>query len=123
MPGSKPRPPPPSKTMAKKKATKSASNGKKRIRRTAEQRILDMQAEIERLKAKAAMQELKKSASMKAAITALRYMDKGLDLAAEEGNSHLRHALADARRGLGGFLEERGVKLPKANLPKGPRPK
>jgi len=114
--------------MAKKKSTRattgeSAATRKKRRRRSHEEMINDLQAEIKKLRAKAAARALKESPAIKSSLTAIRYIDKGLESAAEEGNSHLRHALADARRAIGGFLEEQGVKLPKAKLPKGPRPK
>jgi hypothetical protein len=39
------------------------------------------------------------------------------------GVGPLRHALADGRRALATYLEAQGVRLPKPNLPKGPRPK
>ena len=105
-------------SMAKKKASK-----KKRVRRSPEQIIEDLQQEIHRLRAKAKTRELKKSPSFKASLVAIKSIDKALDAAAEEGNTSLRHALADARRALGGFLEGEGIQLPKPNLPKGPRPK
>ncbi len=75
------------------------------------------------MRAKATAKALKQSPAIKQAMTALRNIDKGLEAAASENNSHLRHALADARRSLAEYLESQGVKLPKARLPKGPRPR
>ena len=111
--------------MAKKKTTRSSDGAtkKKRHRRSPEEIISDLQEEIKRLRDKAAAKALKESPAIKASLTAIRNIDKGLEEAAKENNGHLRHALADARRSLGGYLEGQGIKLPKARLPKGPRPK
>ena len=111
--------------MAKKKTTHAADGSapKKRHRRSPEEIIDDLQEEIKRLRDKATARALKESPAIKATLAAVRAIDKGLDEAAKENNGRLRHALADARRSLGSFLEEQGVKLPKAHLPKGPRPK
>jgi hypothetical protein len=111
--------------MAKKKTTRvsEGSSRKKRHRRSPEEIIDDLQQEIKRLRAKSNARAIKESPAVKLTLTAIRNIDKGLDAAASEGNSHLRHALADARRSLATYLEKKGVKLPKARLPKGPRPK
>lgn len=111
--------------MAKKRTTARPEGAprKKRIRRSPEEIISDLQEEIERLRTKAAAKALKKSPAVKLALTSLRTIDKGLDEAASEQNSPLRHAFADARKSLAAFLEKQGVRLPKARLPKGPRPK
>ena len=42
--------------------------------------------------------------------------------AAEENNSLLRHALADARKPLAEYCETQGLRLPKPRLPRGRRP-
>lgn len=115
--------------MARKKSTKTASSTaagvtrKKRHRRSPEELINDLQDEIKRLRNKAKAKELRESPAVKNSMIAVRNIDKALDAAAEENNSVLRHALADARRSIGGYLEAQGVRLPKARLPKGPRPK
>ena len=111
--------------MAKKKAARNTDGAprKKRHRRTPEEIIDDLQEEIKRLRTKAAARALKESPAIKASLAAVRAIDKGLDEAAKESNGHLRHALADARRSIGSYLESQGIKLPKARLPKGPRPK
>ncbi len=104
----------------KNKADQASS---KRHRRTIEEQIKDLESEkehlIERLKAR----ELKTSPAHKAALGVLKLIDKGLDIAADEGETGLRHALAESRRALGEYLEKKGVRLPKARLPKGPRPR
>ena len=109
--------------MAKKKTTRSTEGKKKRIRRSPEQMIADLQEEIQRLREKAAAKALKESPAIKLTLNSVKTIDKALVEAAEEGNTPLRHALADARRALAAYLEEQGVALPKARLPKGPRPK
>jgi molecular chaperone GrpE (heat shock protein) len=106
--------------MAKKKASKT---GKKRIRRSPEQIIEDLEKQIEEVKARAQARALKRSPAVKTALGAVRQIDRALELAADEEDSALRHALADARAPLKALFEEKGVKLPKARLPRGPRPK
>ena len=96
---------------------------KKRKRRSDEERITDLQDEIRLLKARAAAKALQSSPAIKSAIKTLKALDRALDLAAEEENSRLRHALADARKPLIECLEKEGLKIPKANLPRGRRPK
>jgi len=103
--------------MAKKKTTK------RRKRRSPEEIISDLQAEIRRVRSRQKVRELKESPAHRAALAAIKALDKALDKAADEGSSALRHALADGRKSLGAYLEEQGLQLPKANLPKGPRPK
>jgi hypothetical protein len=115
--------------MAKRKANRTAASTgetatRRRKRRSPEEIIADLQAEIRRVKERAEARVLKESPSVRHAVAAIKAMDRGLDAAAaEEGQSHLRHALAEARKGLGAQLERMGMKLPKANLPKGPKPK
>ena len=111
-------------TTKKKTQRKTSSTmAKKRRRRSPEEIIDDLQEEIKRLRAKATAKALKESPSIKLTLAAVKNIDKALDAAAEESNTPLRHALADARRSLGEYLEGQGMKLPKARLPKGPRPR
>ena len=105
--------------MAKKKET----TRKRRKRRSPDEIIADLQEEIRRVRARQKARELKESPAHNAALSAIRALDKALDAAAAEGETALRHALADGRKALGGYLEAQGVRLPKANLPKGPRPR
>jgi len=107
--------------MAKKKTTKKT--GTRRKRRSPEEMIADLQNQIEEVKQRAHARELKKSPAVKAAMSAVRAIDKALDQAADEDNSHLRHALADARNPLRAWAEEQNIRLPKARLPRGPRPR
>ena len=103
--------------MAKKKAV-----AKKRKRRSDEELIADLKERIKELKTRQDSKRLKESPAMRSTLSAVRWLDKALDLSAEEGNSHLRHALADARKPLEEHLMSEGVRLPKARKPRGRRP-
>ena len=115
--------------MAKKKTkvagAKAAGEGprRRRKRRSPEEIISDLQEEIRRVRSRQRARELKESPAHKAALTAIKAIDKALDVAAEESATALRHALADGRKSLAAYLEKQGLQMPKANLPKGPRPK
>jgi hypothetical protein len=104
--------------MAKKK-----EGTKRRRRRSADEIIQDLQDEIRRVRSRQAARELKESPAHRTALAAVKALDRALDAAAEEGVGPLRHALADGRRALAAYLEAQGVRLPKPNLPKGPRPR
>ena len=108
--------------MAKRKTQQSASR-KRRKRRSPEEIIADLQEEIRRVRSRQKAKELKESPAHKAALAAIKALDKALEAAAEHGETGLRHALADGRKSLGAYMDKLGVALPKANLPKGPRPK
>ena len=111
--------------MARKRARGDGSSPKRRRkRRSPEEIIADLQAEIRRVRLRAKARELKSSPAFKASLSAMRAIDKALKSARTEGDTGLRHALAAARRSIGGYLEEQGLKLPKSSdLPKSPRPK
>ena len=104
--------------MAKKRATK-----KRAKRRSAEQIVADLQEEIRRVRARQRARELKDSPAHKAAMVAIKTIDKALKIAEDHDETNLRHCLADGRKSLGAYLEKQGLSLPKVNLPKGPRPK
>jgi hypothetical protein len=95
----------------------------RRARRSPEEMIADLEAKIREVKNRAQAKELKQSPSVKEAMKVIRGVDKALEVAAEEGNNALRHALADARKPLAEFLEGQGLKLPKARVPRGRKPK
>ena len=103
--------------MAKKKAA-----SKKRKRRSDEELINDLKARIKELKGRQEARRLKESPAMRSTLSAVRWLDKALDLAADESNTHLRHALADARKPLEEYLMSEGLRLPKARKPRGRRP-
>ena len=81
----------------------------KRIRRSEDQRIADLQAEIERLKTKAAAKAVKKDPSAKHTIAAVRSIDQAL---ASVSNPTQREALSEARSALVAYLQLEGVKIP-----------
>ena len=95
----------------------------RRKRRTADEIISDLQEEIRRVRDRQKSKELRDSPAHKAAIAALKAVDRALDIAADQNETTLRHVLADGRKPLGEHLEKLGLRLPKANLPKGRRPK
>jgi uncharacterized protein involved in exopolysaccharide biosynthesis len=111
--------------MAKKAAKKAAvkKTTTRRKHRTPEERIADLQAQIKEVKARAVAKQLKQSDAVKKAVAAVRAIDKGIELAKEEGNSKLHHALANSREPLAAFLQAEGMKLPKAQKPRGRKPK
>ena len=109
--------------MAKKRAKQEGSGRKRRKRRSSEEIIADLQEEIRRVRARQKARELKSSPAHRAAMATIKGIDKALEVAADENESVLRHALADARRSLGSYLEKKGIDLPKVSLPKGPKPK
>ena len=103
--------------MAKKKA------GAKRHRRSDDELIADLKSRIAEIKVRQETKKLNDSPAIKCSLSAIKEIDKGLEEAAREGDSHLRHALADARKPLAEYLKSCGVKLPKARLPRGRRPR
>jgi len=101
--------------MAKKKAAK-------RKKRSPEEMIADLQRKIEEVKQRAAARDAKDSPAMKRTMTVMRAISKAMDEAAEEKNGPLRHALADAHKGLAAFLQAQGLNPPKTRMPRGRRP-
>jgi len=101
--------------MAQKSSTR-------RKRRSTDELIADYEKKIRDVKARAKEKELKSSPAMKKAVSLVKAMDRCLSEAAEEGNNHLRHAVADGRKALSKYLQTQGVTLPKANLPRGRKP-
>jgi hypothetical protein len=94
-----------------------------RQRRSSEERIQELQSKIEALKNRAKAKELKASGANKMCLAGVRILDKAMNAAREENNTHLQHALADARTPLEAYLSSQGISLPKARRPRGPRPK
>jgi len=102
-----------------KKAAKSKETQK---RRTAEERIAELEAQIRDVKDRAKLRELKKSVSVRRTLSIVKAIDQGMAEALEEDNSPLRHALADARRAIQGYAERSGVPISKGKMPRGRRP-
>ena len=95
----------------------------RRTRRSSDQIISDLQEEIRKVRQRQRTKELKESPSHKAALLALKAIDKALEVAATESETGLRHALADGRKSLAIYLQKQGLEVKKGNLPKGPRPR
>ena len=99
------------------------AGGAKRVRRTEEQLIRDLEAKLASLRERAASREVKNSPAIKATLAALRTIDKAVEAATEEGDTALRHVLADARGPLESYLDQQGIQIPRTRRPKGPRPR
>ncbi len=78
----------------------------KRTRRTAEQRIADLKAEIERIKARAAQQKAKKDPALRHIAGAVRAIDKAM---VETKDRVTRAALTEARATLSACLTLNGA--------------
>ena len=85
----------------------------KRKNRTPEEIVADLEAKIEKVRARAAAKELKQSEAFKKALGAIRQLDKAVEAAKAEGASALRDSLLSAREPLAKLLEAEGLKLPK----------
>jgi len=100
-----------------------AKKGSKRIRRSPEQIIADLEQQIEDLRAREKAKEMKNDPAMKAGLAIVRQLDKAIEEAKEGGHNALAHALADGREPIASFFDEAGVPLPKARRPRGRRAK
>ena len=101
------------------KATKKTA---KRVRRTHEEMIADLQAEIERVKARAAAKEAKADPASKALISAAKAIDKALAVAREHKAAEAARALEAARAPLSEALVEMGVRMPVPGNKRGRKP-
>jgi hypothetical protein len=102
--------------------THVSPENKKRVRRTPEQIIADLESKIVAVKTRAASKDAKRTESIKCAISSIRTLDKGMDLAKNDGESKLRHAFADARKVIADYLWAKGITPPKKRMPRGPKP-
>ncbi len=80
----------------------------KRNRRTPEEIVADLQAEIERVKARAAAQQAKADPQARALIGAVRFLDRS----AESCTGDVKRALEAARALVGEQLGAMGLRLP-----------
>ncbi len=101
----------------------TAEETRKRVRRTDEQLIKDLQVKIEEIQHRAEARKAKQSPSIRLTLRAVRAIDKAMDAAEVEGDNALRHVLSDGRDPLASLLQAKGVRVRKARRPKGPRPK
>ena len=87
-------------------------------RRTPEERVAELQAEIERVEARAALKEAKSSPEGKALIAAVRALDKALAAARDAGAEAMLASLDAARATLGEELDRAGIPAPKTRGPR-----
>jgi len=83
-----------------------------RTRRTSEEMVADLEAEIARVKARAAAKEAKTQPEGKALLLAVKAIDKALAVAAEVRNDGLVRALEAARAPLSEQVVAMGIRLP-----------
>ena len=109
----------------KKRASKknTAAPKKRRGRPTDAQRIKNLQAEIVAIQQKAKQKSQKDLTHVKSATKALKAINTAMVASKKAGDKHLRHALADGFRAIAGHYKANGYTTPKANLPRGRRPK
>ena len=84
---------------------------RKSTRRTTEERLADLQKEMDAVKARAAATEARSSEHGKLFIAAVRAIDKALPAATKAKDKGARSALMDARERLGEHLAEIGVEV------------
>ena len=89
-------------------------------RRSPEQMIADHEAEIERIRARAATKELKADPAVQEALRLARALVKGQTVAKEAKDEALQEALSEAHAAVEGYLEGRGLSAPKRRA-RGPR--
>lgn len=82
------------------------------VKRSPEQMISDLEAEIERVKARAIAKEAKAQPEGKALIVAVRALDKAARVAADAGNKEVMSALEGARAALAPAIVGLGLRIP-----------
>src|SRR5262245_6321443 len=91
----------------------------KQTRRTSDQMIADLEAQIAKVKARAAARAVKASPSSSAALKAVKALDKAIEVA---DAADLRTLLVTAREPLAEHLAAQGLRLSKAaRATRGPR--
>jgi len=100
---------------------KTSEPKKTRNRRSADQIVADLQAEIDRVKQRAAAKEAKATDEGKALLLAVKFLDKALAVAAEANNASLARALESSRAPLSEQLVAMGIRLPDPKARRGGR--
>ena len=106
-----------------KKSAASAKPGKKRGRPTDVVLIKNLEARIQEVKDRMAKRNQKDLTHVKSATRALKAISTAIVASKKAGDAHMRHALADGFRAINNHFKANGYKAPKANLPRGRRPK
>ena len=108
--------------MALKKSSAGTNPpARKRTRRTEADLIAALEEKIEALRRRAAVLEVKRSPTLKATIAALKWIDKAVGAAQEQGDTGLQHVLADARKPIAEHLEAQGIDVARTRRPRGRR--
>ena len=97
--------------------------GSKRGRPTDVNLIKNLEARIQEVKDRMAKKNLKDTPNVKSATKALKAISSAMVASKKSGDPHMRHALADGYRAIAKHFAAKGYKTPKANLPRGRRPK
>ena len=98
---------------AKRLAAKAvAAEPKQRTQRTPEQRIADLEAQLEQVKRRAAVQKVKKDPALRYVSGAIRSIDKALSSSEDKAS---REALSEARTSLAAILTLSGALVPAGN--------
>ena len=92
--------------------TTTKTEKKTRTVRTPEQIVADLEAEIARVKARAAATQAKAAPEGKPFMTAVKVVDKAIKAARDAGNNEMLQALESARATLGEQLTRMGVRVP-----------
>ena len=101
--------------MAKTATKREPKPGNKRYRRTPEEQIADLKAQIEKVKSRAAAKKAKASPELKHTLEAVRQIDKALETAKDRTH---RSALSESRDALAGYLKLEGLPMPKRRGPR-----
>lgn len=111
--------------MAKKKAARKKPGpkpGSTRTRRSAQERLDALKQQIASIEAREKAKELREDPTAQYAIKVARELNRGAKLAVASKDSALQHAVADAHEAIGGYLTDKGLKIPKPRRPRGRRP-
>ncbi len=94
----------------KKTTTEKKPTTAKKAQRTADERVAALEAEIERVRQREATKELRADPGVKATSAAVRAVNKALGVATDP---ELVDALTVAHGALAGWLEAKGLRVPK----------
>jgi methyl coenzyme M reductase beta subunit len=111
------------KKAAKKSAAPAAKAKKRRGRPTDVDLIKNLEARIKEVKERMAKKTQKDLTHVKSATKALKAITAAMNASKKAGDNLLRHALADGYRAIAKHYKANGYATPKANLPRGRRPK
>ena len=91
-------------------------------RRSAEQRIADLEAEIAKVRQRETAKELRADPAVQEAAKLVRALNLAQGVADNAKDEALVAAVTTAREAVGGYLESRGIAVPKRRQPKTSNP-